>query len=145
MMERTFVMIKPDATSRGLIGRVIARLEGEGLRVVAMKMLNVDRPAAERLYAIHRGKPFYDGLVEYIMSGPVVAMVLEGEDAVARVRRAIGATDPAKAEPGTIRRDFGLGIRENVVHAADSLENAEREIRIFFEESEIVPRNVGQS
>lgn len=125
-------MIKPDATSRGLIGKVIARLEGEGLRVVAMKMLNVDRLAAERLYAIHRGKPFYDGLVEYIMSGPVVAMILEGEGAVRRVRRVVGATDPAKAEPGTIRRDLGLGIRENVVHAADSVENAEREIQIFF-------------
>lgn len=138
MMERTLVMIKPDATSRGLIGQVIARLEGERLRVVAMKMLNVDRPTAERLYAIHKGKPFYDGLVEYTMSGPVVAMILEGEDAVRRVRRVIGATDPAKAEPGTIRRDFGLGIRENVVHAADSIESAEREIHMFFEESEIV-------
>jgi nucleoside-diphosphate kinase len=137
-MERTFVMIKPDATSRGLIGKVISKLEGENLRVVAMKMLLVDRARAERLYEVHRGKPFYDGLVEYIMSGPVVAMVLEGEDAIAKVRRAIGATDPAKAEPGTIRREFGLSIRENVVHAADSPENARREIEIFFEESEIV-------
>jgi nucleoside-diphosphate kinase len=137
-MERTFVMIKPDATSRGLIGKVISKLEGENLRVVAMKMLLVDRARAERLYGVHRGKPFYDGLVEYIMSGPVVAMVLEGEDAIAKVRRAIGATDPAKAEPGTIRREFGLSIRENVVHAADSPENARREIEIFFEESEIV-------
>lgn len=141
-MERTFVMIKPDATSRGLIGKVIARLEEEGLRVAAMKMLLVDKATAERLYEVHRGKPFYDGLVEYITSGPVVAMVLEGEDAIARVRRVIGATDPAKAEPGTIRREFGLGIRENVVHAADSPENARREIRIFFKESEILPRRV---
>ncbi|MCS7131861.1 MAG: nucleoside-diphosphate kinase [Hadesarchaea archaeon] len=137
-MERTFVMIKPDATSRGLIGKVIARLEGEGLKVAAMKMLLVDRATAERLYEVHRGKPFYNGLVEYIMSGPVVAMVLEGEDAVAKARRAIGATDPAKAEPGTIRREFGLSIRENVVHAADSRENAMREIGIFFRESEII-------
>lgn len=137
MITRTFAMIKPDATARNLIGQVIARLEAGGLRVVAMKMLRADRGTAQRLYEVHRGKPFYDGLVDYTMSGPVVAMVLEGEDSVMRLRQLIGATDPARAEPGTIRGDFGMGIRENVIHAADSPENAEREMRIFFNESEI--------
>jgi len=138
MIERTFAMLKPDAITRGLIGQVIARLEAEGLKVVAMKMLKVDRKMAERLYEIHKGKPFYDGLIEYSMSGPVVAMILEGESAVRRLRQVIGATDPVKAEPGTIRRDFGLGVLKNVIHAADSPENAEREMQIFFEESEIL-------
>jgi len=138
MIERTFAMLKPDAVTRGLIGRVIARLEAEGLKVVAMKMLKVKRRMAERLYEVHRGKPFYDGLVEYSMSGPVVAMILEGEGAVRKLRQVIGATDPAKAEPGTIRREFGLEILKNVIHAADSPENAEREMRIFFEKSEIL-------
>ena len=138
MIERTFAMLKPDAVTRGLIGQVIARLEAKGLKVVAMKMLKVDRKMAERLYEIHKGKPFYDGLIEYSMSGPVVAMILEGEGAVRRLRQVIGATDPVKAEPGTIRRDFGLGVLKNVIHAADSPENAEREMQIFFEESEIL-------
>jgi len=138
MIERTFAMLKPDAVTRGLIGQVIARLEAKGLKVVAMKMLKVNRKMAERLYEIHKGKPFYDGLIEYSMSGPVVAMILEGEGAVRRLRQVIGATDPAKAEPGTIRRDFGLGVLKNVIHAADSPENAEREMQIFFEESEIL-------
>jgi nucleoside-diphosphate kinase len=138
MIERTFAMIKPDAVERGLIGQVIARLEAKGLKVVAMRMLRVDRKMAERLYEVHRGKPFYDGLMEYSMSGPVVAMILEGDGAVKRLRQAIGATDPAKAEPGTIRHEFGLSVLKNVIHAADSPENAEREMRIFFEKSEIL-------
>lgn len=138
MIERTFAMLKPDAVTRGLTGQVIARLESKGLKVVAMKMLKVDRGRAERLYEIHKGKPFYDGLIEYSMSGPVVAMILEGEGAVKRLRQVIGATDPAKAEPGTIRREFGLEVLKNVIHAADSPENAGREMRIFFEKSEIL-------
>jgi nucleoside-diphosphate kinase len=138
MIERTFAMLKPDAVTRGLTGQVIARLEAEGLKVVAMKMLRVDRKKAERLYEIHKGKPFYNGLIKYSMSGAVVAMILEGEGAVKGLRRVIGATDPAKAEPGTIRRDFGLEVLKNVIHAADSPENAEREMQIFFEKSEIV-------
>lgn len=137
MIERTFAMLKPDAVTRCLIGEVIGRLEASGLKVVAMKMLRVDRQTAERLYEVHGGKPFYDGLIEYSMSGPVVAMILEGEDAVKRLRQAIGATDPAKAEPGSIRHDFGLSVLKNVIHAADSPENAEREMRIFFQKSEI--------
>ena len=137
MIERTFAMIKPDAVERGLIGQVIARLEAKGLKVVAMKMLKVDRKMAERLYEVHKGKPFHEGLMEYSMSGPVVAMILEGEGAVKRLRQVIGATDPAKAEPGTIRHEFGLEVLKNVIHAADSSENAEREMLIFFEKSEI--------
>jgi len=139
LIGRTFAMLKPDAVVRGLTGQIISRLEAGGLKVVAMRMRRVDHQMAERLYEIHRGKPFYDGLIEYSMSGPVVAMILEGEEAVKRLRRLIGATDPAKAEPGTIRRDFGLGVLKNTIHAADSPENAGREMGIFFKESEILP------
>ena len=138
MIERTFTMIKPDAVERGLTGQVIARLEAEGLKVVAMKMIKVDNKRAKKLYEVHKGKPFYDDLIKYAMSGPVVTMILEGEDAVRRLRQVIGATDPSKAEPGTVRRDFGLTVLKNVIHAADSPENAEREMRIFFKKSEIL-------
>ena len=138
MIERTFSMIKPDAVERSLSGQVIARLEAKGLKVVAMKMTKVDNKRAKKLYEVHKGKPFYDDLIEYAMSGPVVTMILEGEDAVRRLRQVIGATDPSKAEPGTVRRDFGLTVLKNVIHAADSPENAEREMRIFFKKSEIL-------
>ena len=131
-------MIKPDAVERGLTGQVIARLEAKGLKVVALKMINVDSKKAKKLYEVHRGKPFYNDLIEYAMSGPVVIMILEGEDAVRRLREVIGATDPSKAEPGTVRRDFGITVLKNVIHAADSPENAEREMRIFFKKSEIL-------
>jgi len=138
MIERTFTMIKPDAVERGLTGQVIARLEAKGLKVVAMRMIKIDNKMAKKLYEVHKGKPFYGGLIEYAMSGPVVTMVLEGEDAVRRLRQVIGATDPSKAEPGTVRRDFGITVLKNVIHAADSPENAEREMRIFFKKSEIL-------
>jgi nucleoside-diphosphate kinase len=138
MIERTFTMIKPDAVERGLTGQVIARLEAKGLKVVAMRMIKVDNKRAKKLYEVHKGKPFYDDLIKYAMSGPVVTMILEGEDAVKMLRQVIGATDPSKAEPGTVRRDFGLTVLKNVIHAADSPENAEREMRIFFKKSEIL-------
>jgi len=138
MIERTFSMIKPDAVERGLTGQVIARLEAKGLKVVAMRMIKIDNKRAKKLYEVHKGKPFYDGLIEYAMSDPVVTMILEGEDAVRRLRQVIGATDPSKAEPGTVRRDFGITVLKNVIHAADSPENAEREMRIFFKKSEIL-------
>ena len=138
MIERTFTMIKPDAVERGLTGQVIAILEAKGLKVVAMRMIKIDNKMAKKLYEVHKGKPFYGGLIEYAMSGPVVTMVLEGEDAVRRLRQVIGATDPSKAEPGTVRRDFGITVLKNVIHAADSPENAEREMRIFFKKSEIL-------
>lgn len=138
MIELTFSMIKPDAVERGLTGQVIARLEAQGLKVVAMRMIKIDNKRAKKLYEVHKGKPFYDGLIEYAMSDPVVTMILEGEDAVRRLRQVIGATDPSKAEPGTVRRDFGITVLKNVIHASDSPENAEREMRIFFKKSEIL-------
>jgi len=137
-VERTFVMIKPDGVQRGLIGEIIARLERRGLKIVAMKMLWVSPELAARHYAVHQGKPFYEGLVRYITSGPVVAMVVEGPRAVEVVRKTMGATDPAKAEPGTIRADFGLTIGRNLVHGSDGPETAAFEIGLFFREEEIL-------
>ncbi len=137
-MERTFVMIKPDAVQRGLIGEIISRLEKKGLKIVAMKMINVSKELAERHYAEHREKPFFQSLVDYITSAPVVAMVVEGKNAVKVVRTLVGATNPVEALPGTIRGDFGMDIGRNVIHASDSLESAEREISLFFNPEEIV-------
>ena len=132
MSERTFVMLKPDAVRRGLAGRILQRLEDAGLRMVAKQRLDVNEAQSGALYAEHEGKPFYDSLLTYIHSGPVVATVWEGTGAVALARKLIGATDPAQAAPGTIRGDFGLVMDENVVHGSDSAESAEREIPIFF-------------
>jgi len=136
-MERSLVLIKPDAMQRGLAGTIISRLEGEGLKLVALRMLHMDRALAERHYAIHRDKPFFKGLVDYIISTPIVAGVFEGEGAVELIRKVMGATDPARAEAGTIRGDFGLDIQRNSTHASDSVENAETEIRLFFSDDEI--------
>jgi nucleoside-diphosphate kinase len=137
MMERSLVLIKPDAMQRGLAGTIISRLEGEGLKLVALKMLHVDRALAERHYSIHKDKPFFESLVDYIISTPIVAGVFEGEGAVELIRKVMGATDPAKAEAGTIRSDFGLDIQRNSTHASDSVENAEKEINLFFADDEI--------
>uniref|UniRef100_A0A7J3ZLP3 Nucleoside diphosphate kinase n=1 Tax=Fervidicoccus fontis TaxID=683846 RepID=A0A7J3ZLP3_9CREN len=137
-LERVFVMIKPDGVRRGLIGEVIRRFERKGLKIIALKMVKLNREQAERLYEPHREKPFFYSLVEFITSGPVVAMVLEGESAVDVARLMIGATDARKAMPGTIRGDFALDIQENVVHASDSKESFEREYKLFFEDSELV-------
>lgn len=136
-MERTFVMVKPDGVQRRLMGQILARFERAGLKVVAMKFMSVPRELAERHYEIHRGKPFYDGLIAYITSGPVLAMVLEGEHAIERVRALVGATDPQKAAPGTIRGDFCQHIGRNVVHASDGPETAEKEIALWFTPDEI--------
>jgi nucleoside-diphosphate kinase len=136
-MERSLVLIKPDAMQRGLAGTIIGRLEGAGLKLVALKMLHMDRALAERHYAIHRDKPFFKDLVNYIISTPIIASVFEGEGAVELIRKAMGATDPAKAEPGTIRSDFGLDVQRNSTHASDSVENAGKEINVFFTEAEI--------
>jgi nucleoside-diphosphate kinase len=136
-MEKSLVLIKPDAMQRGLSGTIISRLQGEGLKLVALKMLHMDRALAERHYAIHRDKPFYKDLVNYITSTPIVASVFEGEGAVALIRKAMGATDPAKAAAGTIRGDFGLDVQRNSTHASDSVENAEKEIALFFSKKEI--------
>ena len=136
-MERSLVLIKPDAVQRGLVGAIIDRLEKRGLKLVAMKMLHMDKELAERHYAIHIGKPFFEGLVNYITSSPIIAAVFEGKRAVEIVRQAMGATDPVKAEAGTIRGDFGLDIGRNLVHGSDSIENAKGEIELFFSEDEI--------
>jgi len=136
-MERSLVLIKPDAMQRGLAGTIISRLEKQGLKLVALKMLLMDKALAKQLYAIHTGKPFFNGLVDYISSAPIIAAVFEGEGAVEVIRELMGATDPAKAEAGTIRGDFGLDIEHNVVHGADSVDNAEEEIKLFFSEKEI--------
>ena len=136
-MERSLVLIKPDAMERKLAGTIISRLEERGLKVVALKMLHMDRALASRHYAIHAGKPFFEDLIEYITSTPIIAAVFEGDGAVDAIRKIMGATDPAKAEAGTIRADFGLDIQHNAVHGSDSVETAEKEIRLFFAEDEI--------
>jgi nucleoside-diphosphate kinase len=136
-MEKSLVLIKPDAMQRGLAGVIISRLEKLGLRLVAMKMLHPDKTLACRHYAIHKGKPFYDSLVTYISSAPIIACVFEGKQAVEVIRKAMGATDPAKAEKGTIRGDFGLDIERNTIHGSDSIATAEEEIKFFFSQGEI--------
>jgi nucleoside-diphosphate kinase len=143
-MERTLVLVKPDAIQRGLIGEVISRIEKTGLKLVAVKMIHMDREMAGQHYAIHQGKPFFEGLVGFITSSPLVAAVFEGPNAVEVLRKTMGATDPVKATPGTIRGDLALDIGRNVVHGSDSKENAEKEINLFFSPKEIVgyKRNV---
>ncbi len=136
-MERSLVLIKPDAVQRGLTGAIIGRLEGQGLKLVALQMLRLDKALARRHYAVHKDKPFFAGLVNYITSGPIVAAVFEGEGAIDLIRKTMGATDPAKAEAGTIRGDFGLDVQQNSTHASDSVETARKEIGLFFDESEI--------
>lgn len=131
-------MVKPDGVQRAHIGDIITRIERVGLKIVAMKILQVTREQAEKHYAVHRDKPFYEGLLKYITSGPSVAMVVEGWDAVKHTRRLVGATDPHNAIPGSIRGDYGLDIGRNLVHAADSAENAKTEYSIYFDEEELI-------
>jgi nucleoside-diphosphate kinase len=137
-MKRTLVLLKPDALERGLVGEIISRLEGQGLKIVAVKMIWVDGALAKRHYAVHEGKPFFEGLVEFITSRPIVAAIFEGEDAVAVVRNAMGETDPARSAPGTIRGDLAQDIGRNLIHGSDSEETAETEIDLFFSKSEIL-------
>lgn len=132
MSERTLVLIKPDGVRRGLAGEVLSRIERKGLRIVAMDMRVVGKDLAETHYAEHAGKPFYGSLVEFITSGPLVAMVVEGPRAIEAFRALAGATDPVKATPGTIRGDYALEVQDNIVHGSDSPDSAEREIKIFF-------------
>jgi nucleoside-diphosphate kinase len=136
-MERSLVLIKPDAMERGLAGVIIGRIQGAGLKLTALRMLHTDKILAERHYAVHKEKPFFKDLVDFITSTPIVAAVFEGEGAVERIRKLMGATDPAKAQPGTIRKDYGLDVQRNSTHASDSPENAEKEIAIFFRKNEI--------
>jgi nucleoside-diphosphate kinase len=137
-VERSLVLVKPDGVQRGLVGEVIARLERRGLRLVAAKFMQVSRELAEEHYAIHKGKPFYDGLITYITSAPVMAMVWEGPNAVAAIRQTMGATRPWEAAPGTIRHDFALEVGRNITHASDSPENGISEAALWFKKSEVV-------
>ena len=132
MTERTLVLAKPDAVQRGLVGEMLARFERKGLKVVGLRLLTVPRPMAERHYAVHAGKHFYEGLVEFITSGPVAAIALEGPDAIGTVRRLVGATMPNQAEPGTIRGDLGISGLRNLVHASDGAETAASELELWF-------------
>jgi len=135
--ERTFVMIKPDAVQRGIVGDIISRFEQKGVKLVAMKLVSVSRELAEKHYGIHRGKPFFEPTVKYITSSPVVAMILEGNNAINMVRGMMGATDPQKADIGTIRGDFGQFIGKNIVHGSDGPDNAEFEMNLWFKPREI--------
>ena len=137
-MERTLVLLKPDAVQRGLIGAIIMRLEQRGLQLVGMKFMHVSRDLAERHYAVHKGKPFYAGLVVYITSSPIVAMVWEGKRAIEVVRRTVGSTNPTDADPGTLRADYAVEIGRNLIHASDGPETAAFELPLWFGESELV-------
>lgn len=136
-MERSLVLVKPDAVQRALAGQIISRLERKGLKIVAMKMLHMDKNLAQRHYAIHKGKAFFNDLVSFITSSPLIAIVFHGENAVQIIRQMMGETDPAKAAGGTIRGDFGIDVGHNLVHGSDSPENACREIDLFFSAEEI--------
>jgi len=138
-MERTLVIVKPDGVQRGLVGEILRRLEGRGLKIIALKMVQVDRPFAERHYAVHKGKFFYEALVSYISSCPVVAAVIEGPQAISIVRAMVGATRPWEATPGTMRGDFALQGLRNLIHASDAPETAESEIALWFQPAEITP------
>ena len=137
VLERTFSIIKPDAVAKNLVGEIVARLEQGGLKVVASKLVRMSRAEAETFYEIHKDRPFFNDLVEFMSSGPVVVQVLEGENAIARNREIMGVTDPAKAAPGTIRREFGEKVNRNVVHGSDSPGTARAEIEFFFQPDEI--------
>ncbi len=137
MVERTLILLKPDAVQRGLIGAIISRIERRGLKIVGLKMMRVTPELAERHYGEHKGKPFYEPLVRFITSAPIVAMVVEGPQAIAVMRAMMGKTDSKQAEPGTIRGDFGLSNRHNLMHGSDSPESATREIALFFTPEEL--------
>lgn len=137
-MERSLVLVKPDAVQRGLIGEVIMRLERRGLRLVAAKFINVSQELARTHYAIHKGKPFYEGLIRYITSAPVMAMVWEGPNAINAIRQTMGATSPTEAAPGSIRHDFALEIGRNLTHASDKVENSEKEVALWFTPQELI-------
>jgi nucleoside-diphosphate kinase len=137
-VERTLIIVKPDAVQRGLSGEIIRRFENRGLRIVGMKFIHMSRELAGKHYAIHQGKPFYKGLIQYITSAPVIVMVLEGTQAVAVARNTIGATKPVDAAAGTIRGDLGLEVGRNLVHGSDSVDNAAKEINLFFSAGELI-------
>lgn len=137
-MERTFIILKPDAVQRQLVGELVARFERHGLKIVAMKFMQVSTDLAQEHYAVHRERPFFNDLIAYITSGPVVAMVLEGPSAIQMVRNMVGATNPVEAAPGSIRGDYGMQIGRNLVHASDGAETAQAEVALWFDDSELV-------
>lgn len=137
MLERSLVLIKPDAMKRGLSTTILSRLETKGLKLVGLRMLHIDKAMAERHYSVHSEKPFFGELIEFITSTPIVAAVFEGENAVENIRKLMGNTNPAKADVGTIRRDFGLDIQQNATHSSDSVETAKKEISLFFKANEV--------
>jgi len=137
-LERTFLMVKPDGVQRNLVGEIIRRLETKGFTLVGLKLMNVSRELAEQHYAVHKERPFFPGLVEFIISGPVVAMVWEGNGVIASARKMIGATNPLSAEPGTIRGDYGVTVGRNLIHGSDAPETAQSEIGLWFKEEELV-------
>ncbi|SDK52300.1 nucleoside diphosphate kinase [Lacicoccus qingdaonensis] len=138
MMEKTFLMIKPDGVQRNLIGPIVSRLENKGFKIAGAKLMNVSEDLAKTHYQEHQDKPFFGELVDFITSGPVFAMVLEGENVISTARLVVGSTNPQEAAPGTIRGDFGLTVGKNIIHGSDSAESAEREINLFFDEAEIL-------
>ena len=137
-MEKTFFLLKPDGVQRNLVSQVIGRFESKGYTLIGLKMMKVSRELAEKHYDVHREKPFFSGLVEFIISAPVVAMVWEGEGVVTAARKIIGATNPLNAEPGTIRGDYGISIGRNLIHGSDAIETAQREINLWFKEEELI-------
>jgi nucleoside-diphosphate kinase len=137
-VEKTFIMVKPDGVQRNLVGEVISRFEAKGFTLVGLKLLSVSRELAEKHYDVHKEKPFFNGLVEFIISAPVVAMVWEGDDVVVSARKLIGATNPITAEPGTIRGDYGVNIGRNLIHGSDAVETAQKEIALWFKDEELV-------
>jgi nucleoside-diphosphate kinase len=137
-MEKTLILVKPDGVQRGLMGEIIGRFERRGLKLMGMKFLQMSRALAEEHYGVHKERPFYNDLVNYIVSGPIVAMVWQGKDAIAAARETMGATNPVAAAPGTIRGDLGMEIGRNLVHGSDSSENAVKEVNLFFDEAELV-------
>lgn len=136
--EKTLVLLKPDAVQRGLVGEILSKFEKKGLKIVALKLVNVSKELAHRHYAEHKEKPFFKGLVEFITAGPTLSMVVEGENAIAAVRKLAGATNPQNADPGTIRHDYGMVTGRNLIHASDSAQSAKREIELFFKKDEII-------
>ncbi len=137
-MERTFIAIKPDGVQRGLVGQIISRFETKGFTLVGLKIISVSKELAEKHYEVHKERPFFPGLIKFITSGPVVAMVWEGEGVVASARKIIGATNPLSAEPGTIRGDYGISVGRNLIHGSDAIETAQNEISLWFKEEELV-------
>ena len=137
-MQRTFLAIKPDGVQRNLVGKIISRLEEKGFKLIAMKLMTVSKELAEKHYGEHKGKPFFNGLVNFITSGPIVAMVWEGKEAISALRKMMGKTNPLEAEVGTVRGDYGIDIGRNIVHGSDGEESAKREISLFFSDSELL-------